>query len=109
MKKLLSVLILAINSHAFAEIDFSLSDFCYEQPNVQNRNGAYYLPNQNVGITNVSNCIYKNSNGQYKSKGRLLDGLKDGIWTYWTSYGLIKSQEYWSKGVQDKHIGFFGG
>jgi len=112
MKKLLLFLLLfsfSINVLANSDIDFSLSDFCYEQPNVQDRNGVYYLPNQNVGITNISNCVYKNANGRYKSKGRLLDGLKDGIWTYWTSYGSKESQEYWNKGVQDKRIGFYGG
>ena len=109
MKKLFLLIFLLSGFNAFAEIDFSLSDFCYEQPNVQERNGAYYFPNQDNGITFISVCVYKNANGQYKSKGRLLDGLKDGRWTFWTSYGSIKSQEYWSKGVQDKHIGYYGG
>ena len=108
MKKLLLILLVTISSNTFAnsDIDFSLSSFCYEQPNVQDRKGVYYLPNQNVGITNISKCVYKNANGQYKSKGRLLDGLKDGIWTYWTNYGPKKSQAYWNKGVQYKSINF---
>ena len=109
MKKLLYFLIIAINSHAFAETDFSLSDFCYEQPNVQERNGIYYFPNQDTGITYISICVYKNTNGKLQSRGRLLNGLKDGVWTYWTSYGIKQSQEYWSKGVQEKHIGYLGG
>jgi antitoxin component YwqK of YwqJK toxin-antitoxin module len=109
MKKLLYFLIIAINSHAFAETDFSLSDFCYEQPNVQERNGIYYFPNQDTGITYISICVYKNTNGKLQSRGRLLNGLKDGVWTYWTSYGIKQSQEYWSKGVQEKYIGYLGG
>ena len=44
---------MAIGSNSFADshIDFSLSDFCYLQPNVQDRNGVYYFPNQTKGIT----------------------------------------------------------
>ena len=111
MKRLLLILLVAISSNTFADsdIDLSLSDFCYEQSNVQNRNGVYYLPNQDAGITSISICVYKNANKQYLSKGRLLDGKKDGVWTYWTRYGSKQSQEYWSKGVQDKHTGFLGG
>lgn len=109
LRKLLLVLFLLVSFNAFAEIDFSLSDFCYEQPNVQERNGVYYFPNQNEGITYISTCVFKNANGKLQSKGRLLNGLKDGRWTYWTSYGSIESQEYWNKGVKVKRIGFFGG
>ena len=56
---------LGLNTFANSDIDFSLSDFCYEQSNVQNRNGIYFLPNKEVGITNISKCIFKNRNGQY--------------------------------------------
>ena len=111
MKKLLLILFFSasFNATANSDVDFSLSDFCYEQPNVQERNGVYYLPNQDAGITSISICVYKNANKQYLSKGRLLDGKKDGVWTYWTRYGSKESQEYWNKGVKDKRIGFFGG
>jgi antitoxin component YwqK of YwqJK toxin-antitoxin module len=108
LRKLLLLLFLLVGFNAFAEIDFSLSDFCYEQPNVQERNGIYYFPNQDTGITYISSCVYKNSNGKLQSKGRLLNGLKDGVWIYWTSYGSKESQEYWSKGVLEKYIGHYG-
>jgi uncharacterized protein len=111
MKKLLLILFIAIGSNTFADshIDFTLSDFCYEQSNVQERNGVYYFPNQDAGITYISICVYKNANGQYQSKGRLLDGKKDGVWTYWTRYGSKDTQEYWNKGIQEKYTGFYGG
>ena len=111
MKKLLLILFIAIGSNTFADshIDFTLSDFCYEQSNVQERNGVYYFPNQDTGITYISTCVYKNANGKLQSKGRLLNGLKDGVWTYWTTYGSKESQEYWSKGVLEKYIGHYGG
>ena len=76
MKKLLLLLILSTSLSTFAEeyfdvvkylemqkLDFTLSDFCYLQPDVQERfkdgnlySGTYYFPNQETGITATSIC-----------------------------------------------------
>ena len=45
MKKLLLplfLLMISFSSYADSYLDFSLSDFCYQQPNVQTRNGVFY-------------------------------------------------------------------
>jgi len=111
MKKLLLILLVAISLNTFADsdIDFSLSDFCYEQSNVQVRNGIYFLPNQEIGITNISKCIFKNRNGQYHSKGRLLKGKKDGQWIYWNKDGTKWIEEYWKNGQEEKYTYWYGG
>jgi len=94
---------------ANSDIDFSLSDFCYEQPNVQDRNGIYFLPNQEVGVTDTSICIFKNRGGQYQSKGQLLDGNKDDKWIYWWKDGSKSMEQIWDNGKQVSHIGWYGG
>jgi hypothetical protein len=88
----LSFLTLADNHHLR---DFSLSEFCYEQPDVQNRNGVYYLPNQSVGITATSVCVYKDAYGQYSSKGNIVKGYFDGLWTGWDRNGEIWLETYY--------------
>ena len=78
MKKLLLLLLLSTSFPTFAnkvfniddyvdyvDLDFTLSDFCYLQPNVQDRGGVYYFPNEEVGITDSSLCVYKDLYGQY--------------------------------------------
>ena len=75
--------------------DFSLSEFCYEQPDVQNRNGVYYLPNQSVGITATSICVYKDAFGQHSSKGNIVKGYFDGLWTGWTRNGEVWLETYY--------------
>ena len=52
-------------------LDFSLSDFCYLHPGVQERGGVYYFPNEDVGISATSICVFKNAYGQFRSKGEL--------------------------------------
>tara|TARA_B100000929_G_C15355557_1_gene369115 strand:- start:110 stop:712 length:603 start_codon:yes stop_codon:yes gene_type:complete len=92
---LLAFLLTAIPSSyvfAWSHIDFTLSDFCYEQPNVQNRNNVYYFPNEEVGITANSICVFKDSYGQYQSKGKLKNGKEDGIWTTWFENGFKESE-----------------
>jgi len=61
MKKLLILLLLSTSFSTFANshLDFSLSDFCYMMPKVQDRGGVYYFPNEEVGITAGSLCVYK--------------------------------------------------
>lgn len=66
MKKLLLLLfsiLISFNSYGEADLDFSLSDFCYLQPNVQDRDGVYFFPNQQIGITASSLCVFKNAYG----------------------------------------------
>ena len=68
-------------------LDFSLSDFCYLQPGVQERGGVYYYPNEEVGISATSICVFKNAYGQYHSKGALVNGTFDGNWNLWYENG----------------------
>ena len=79
MKKLLILLFLSTSFSTFADshLDFTLSDFCYEQPDVQDREGVLYFPNEEVGITATSICVYKDAYGQYESKGELIKGVPD--------------------------------
>ena len=100
MKKLL--LLLSLIAQSFSTLadghhlmDFTLSDFCYTQPNVQYRDGAYYFPNQSVGITDTSICVYKDEYGQYSSKGNIVRGFFDGLWTGWTRNGEIWLESYY--------------
>ena len=101
------------------ELDFTLSDFCYLQPDVQDREGVYYFPNEEVGITAESVCVFKDAYGQYFSKGKLKKGKFDGKWTFWNQNGLkdyevnykteysyydndqIKSEENYKDGKKD--------
>ena len=88
MKKIiLLTLLLSSSISTFAlELDFYSSEsFCYESPKAQKRNGLYYLPNQQEPFTGENHCVY--SNGQDHSKGNILNGLKDGKWTWWYKNG----------------------
>ena len=89
MKKLLILLLLSTSLSTFADsdLDFTLSDFCYEHPKVQYRNGIYYLPNEELGISALSICVYKDAYGQYQSRGALKNGKKEGRWTDWFKNG----------------------
>jgi antitoxin component YwqK of YwqJK toxin-antitoxin module len=98
MKKLLILLFLlstslsasanqVFNIDDYIDLDFSLSDFCYLQPDVQDRDGVYYFPNEEVGITAESVCVFKDAYGQYFSKGKLTKGNFDGKWTFWKENG----------------------
>jgi len=99
MKKLLLLLLLSTNLSTFADghhlMDFTLSDFCYTQPNVQYRDGVYYFPNQSVGITDTSICVYKDAYGQYSSKGNIVKGYFDGHWKGWTRNGEMWLETYY--------------
>lgn len=76
-----------------SNLDFSLSDFCYLEPRAQIRNSIYYFPNEEVGISESSICIFKDRYGQYQSKGQLLNGKFDGNWNWWNKNGqkLVKT------------------
>ena len=93
MKKIILLTILLFTSFStFAlELDFwSSESFCYQSPNVQNRNGVLYIPNQQEPFTGENLCVF--TNGQHHSKGSILNGLFDGKWTFWYEHG-IKNQE----------------
>ena len=109
MKKLLLLLLLtsSFSTIANSHLDFSLSDFCYEQPNVQMRlekvdeyssEEVYYFPNEEVGITATSICVYKNAYGQYATKVNLKNGKKDGKSTWWYRNGQLDAIEYLKDG-----------
>ena len=63
MKKLLILLLLSTSFSASADshLDFELSDFCYKQPGVQDRQGVLYFPNEEKGISDTSICVYKDA------------------------------------------------
>jgi len=100
MKKLLLLLLLSLNLSAFADshLDFSLSDFCYQQPGVQDRDGVFYFPNDEVGITSNSLCVYKDAYGQYESKGELIEGKFNGNWIWWNTNGEKSKEHYFING-----------
>jgi hypothetical protein len=119
MKKLLILLLLSTSFSTFAHyhLDFSLSDFCYQQPEVQDRSGiselyvtnwyhvkhdgVYYFPNEEEGITATSLCIFKDEYGQYDSKGSLKKGKKNGKWIHWWSNGQKWVEANWKDGKKD--------
>ena len=111
MKKLLILLLLSTSLSTFADsyLDFSLSDFCYQQPGVQDREGVYYFPNKEVGITATSICVWKDSYGQYLSKGNLKKGKKDGKWTSWHENGQKSGEMFYKDGnIDGTWIGWWG-
>jgi antitoxin component YwqK of YwqJK toxin-antitoxin module len=94
MKKLLLILFLSFGINCLAnasepELDFELSKFCYKQPDVQSRGKVYYFPNEEVGISAESICVYKDSYGQYFSQGYLKKGKKVGMWKKWFKNGQV--------------------
>ena len=127
MKKLLLTFLLTASFSTFADLDFSLSDFCYLQPEVQDRDvseeidpnyfdiveaynpfgnhyyysGTYYFPNKEVGITETSICVFKDAYGQYDSKGNLKKGKKEGKWIHWRSNGQKEAEINWKDGKKD--------
>jgi len=119
MKKLLLILSLAFSFSVNADghLDFELSDFCYQQFNVQERSGTsqsytsnwyhvkhdgtYYFPNEEEGITSTSLCVFKNRYGQFDSKGDLKDGKKNGKWIHWYSNGQKWVEASWKNGKKD--------
>jgi len=94
-------LMLSFNSYGGSFIDFSLSDFCYQQPDVQDRGGVYYFPNESVGITASSLCVYKDLYGQYMSKVELLNGQFDGQFIRWWENGGKHQEKNYKDGKLD--------
>ena len=94
-------LFIGTNTLADSHIDFTLSDFCYLQPNVQERDGDYFFPNQEIGITASSLCVWKNAYGQYHSKGKLVNGKQEGKWLHWNWNGKKTFDENYKNGKLD--------
>tara|TARA_B110000008_G_scaffold200149_1_gene198685 strand:- start:284 stop:766 length:483 start_codon:yes stop_codon:yes gene_type:complete len=92
-KILLVIFFIVIPSSSFANsdwsiwLDFSLSDFCHLQPEVELRDNTFYLTNEEVSITATSICIYKDHHNQYFVKGDLKNGMQDGTWIYYYKNG----------------------
>ena len=102
MKKLLILVLLLTSFSAFADshLDFTLSDFCFKQPNVQKRADVYYFPNNKVGISAKSTCVYKDEYGQFSSQGRLKNGVRNGKWIFWYKNGVMDQEQFWVNGVK---------
>ena len=104
MKKLLLLLfslMLSFNSYGGSQLDFTLSDFCYQQPNVQDRGGVFYYPNEEAGITANSLCVYKDLYGQYMSKVKLINGKFDGQFIRWWENGQKHQEKNYINGKLD--------
>ena len=103
-KKILILLLLSISCPAFSDsdkdLDFTLSDFCFKQPSVQDRGGVLYLPNQQIGITAKSTCVYKDEFGQFYSQGRLKNGVRNGKWIFWHKNGAVHKEQFWINGLK---------
>ena len=66
------------------------------ETDAQDRNGIIYLPNQTEPFTGNNLCEYEN--GQYKSQGKVKDGISDGKWTHWFENGLIETEGTFKNG-----------
>jgi len=95
MKKLLILLFsFLISFNSYGKI------VCIETNNVETKSGVYYLPNDQEPFTGENQCVY-NSNGQYHSKGNILNGLKDGRWTIWYENSQIMAEVNYKDGKED--------
>ena len=95
MKKLLVLLfsiLISFNSYG--------KTICYESNSVQERNGLWYLPNQQEPFTGDNLCEFEGSN-QYKSKGQIKQGKRDGKWTYWHASGGREREATFKDGKED--------
>jgi uncharacterized protein len=91
MKKLLLLLLLSVGF-----VSTSYAEICDESSKVQDRNGVLFLPNQTKPFSGDNLCSF--DNGQFKSKGRYIDGLKSGLWTEWKKNGIKVSEEIFTQG-----------
>jgi antitoxin component YwqK of YwqJK toxin-antitoxin module len=103
LKKLISLIILTLSYPAISDsdLDFELSDFCYKQPNVQNRSDVLYFPNKEVGISAESTCVFKDAYSQYSSQGNLKTGKKNGEWSQWYKNGQLRDVVVYKNGQKD--------
>ena len=95
MKKILLFLfslLISFNSYGLLE-----KTVCVETDS-QDRSGFIYLPNTTKPFTGNNLCEYQN--GQYRSKGKIEDGKRDGIWTEWYKNGKIRLEGNYKDGRQ---------
>ena len=120
MKKLLILLLLSTSLSAFSEIDsremfdyfydYSLSEFCMYQPGVQDRGDdihELYFPNEEVGITATSVCVFKDAYGQIGDKGELIKGIQQGKWISYYTNGLKEVEVNYKDGKRDGKVTFW--
>ena len=69
------------------------------ETDAQIRNGIFYIPNQTEPFSGNNLCEYEN--GQYKSKGKVKDGKRDGKWISWYESGQIRSEGNYKDGKED--------
>jgi len=86
----------SLTTFAGSQLDFTLSDYCYQQPGVQDRHGVLYFPNEMVCISATSICVYKDAYGQYESKVIYLMGWK--IWKNWSQNGELLEEKFYIGG-----------
>lgn len=92
-------ILLNFSTHAVF-IDDSLSESCILSPHVQYRgqDNGYFFPNKVVGISTVSVCVYKDAYGQRYNQGKLVKGLKEGVWNKWYENGQKMREENYKNG-----------
>lgn len=100
---------------------FSILLFCFLSSNAQTKDISELEKKGNIYYFDdapfTGNCYGKHSNGQLGLKGKLADGKKEGMWTWWYSDGTKKRESnyvanskeglttYWhSNGVKAKEI-----
>jgi uncharacterized protein len=97
---LLFSLLISINSYGEVKLDFSSDTFCDQSPKVQVRNNLFYLPNTQKPYSGENICVYS-LNGQYHSKGRIINGLREGAWSLWYENGQLAAEMNYKNGKLD--------
>jgi len=95
LKKLLLLLfsiLISFNSYGFFHKTVCVAT------DAQDRGGIIYLPNKTKPFTGKNLCKY--DNGQIESKGKVKDGLRDGIWNSWFGNGDIKFERNYINGKE---------
>ena len=94
MKKLLLLTIL-ISFNSFG--GWFDKTICVETDS-QDRDGVIYLTNTTEPFSGNNLCEYQN--GQFKSKGKVEDGKRNGIWTEWKKNGQITGEYNFIEGKE---------
>jgi len=98
MKKLLILLFsILISFNSYGLFGWFEKTVCVETAGYIN--GITYLPNETKPFTGNNLCEYES--GQYKTKGKVEDGKRDGKWTKWRENGQKWFEEYYKDGKLD--------
>jgi antitoxin component YwqK of YwqJK toxin-antitoxin module len=102
MKKLLIILLsLVITSCLDPEdLDFSSGTFCEESPEIELKDGLFFLPNDQQPYSGENICIYKN-NSQFATQGLIKKGLRQGKQTWWYKNGQKWVEIHFKDGKED--------